>query len=60
VGHSEREIRSLRSEFRIQKELSHPNIVRQSGQKAGKKTYRRQGVGLLSMKVFCNGKKVCI
>ncbi|XP_023331893.1 serine/threonine-protein kinase 36 isoform X2 [Eurytemora carolleeae] len=28
VGHSEKEISSLRSEFKIQKELSHPNIVR--------------------------------
>ena len=28
VGHSEKEIRSLRSECKIQKELNHPNIVR--------------------------------
>ena len=28
VGHSEREIHSLRSECKIQKELNHPNIVR--------------------------------
>ena len=28
IGHSEKEIRSLRSECKIQKELNHPNIVR--------------------------------
>ena len=28
VGHSERELRSLRSECKIQRELDHPNIVR--------------------------------
>ena len=28
VGHSERELRSLRSECKIQRELDHPNIVK--------------------------------
>ena len=28
VGHSERELRSLRSECKIQRELNHPNIVK--------------------------------
>ena len=28
MGHSERELRSLRSECKIQRELDHPNIVK--------------------------------
>ena len=28
MGHSERELKSLRSECKIQRELDHPNIVR--------------------------------